>query len=119
MKDLNISTRLVAAFAVLLGLLLAIGALSATRAVSVRDQLLDITERRMAIVANLELVRDEANFQARAVRNIALFNDPARIAAEKQALLEAPDLKTRAETLIAITEIVLARTFGDADSMLQ
>ena len=29
--------------------------------------------------------------------------------AEKQALLEAPDLKTRAETLIAITEMALAR----------
>ncbi|MBA4193401.1 MAG: methyl-accepting chemotaxis protein [Comamonadaceae bacterium] len=97
LKDLNISTRLVAAFAVLLGLLLAIGALSATRAVSVRDQLLDITERRMAIVANLELVRDEANFQARAVRNIALFNDPARIAAEKQALAES---RTRVNELL-------------------
>ncbi|MEP9374571.1 LON peptidase substrate-binding domain-containing protein [Mesorhizobium sp. KR1-2] len=30
-------------------------------------------------------------------------------AAEKQALLEAPDLKTRADTLIAITEMVIAR----------
>lgn len=39
--------------------------------------------------------------------------------AEKQALLEAPDLKTRAETLIAITEIVLARSFGDVDTRLQ
>lgn len=39
--------------------------------------------------------------------------------AEKQALLEAPDLKSRAETLIAITEIVLARAFGDSDSVLQ
>lgn len=29
--------------------------------------------------------------------------------AEKQALLEAPDLKTRADTLIAITEMALAR----------
>ncbi|HOV05283.1 MAG TPA: ATP-dependent protease, partial [Kaistiaceae bacterium] len=29
--------------------------------------------------------------------------------AEKQALLEAPDLVTRAETLIAVTEIALAR----------
>jgi Lon protease-like protein len=28
---------------------------------------------------------------------------------EKQALLEAPDLKTRAEVLIAITEIELVR----------
>ena len=32
--------------------------------------------------------------------------------AEKQALLEAPDLKTRAETLIAITEMALAREHG-------
>lgn len=39
--------------------------------------------------------------------------------AEKQALLEAPDMKTRAETLVAITEIVLARGFGDSDTMLQ
>jgi Lon protease-like protein len=30
-------------------------------------------------------------------------------AAEKQALLEAPDLKTRAETLVALTEIAIAR----------
>ena len=34
-------------------------------------------------------------------------------AAEKQALLEAPDLKTRAETLIAMTEIALARAGGE------
>ena len=31
---------------------------------------------------------------------------------EKQALLEAPDLKTRAEMLVAITEIELARGHG-------
>jgi Lon protease-like protein len=39
--------------------------------------------------------------------------------AEKQALLEAPDLKTRAETLIAITEIFLARGASDVDTILQ
>ncbi len=39
--------------------------------------------------------------------------------AEKQALLEAPDLKTRAETLIAITEISLAREAGEAGTTLQ
>ena len=38
--------------------------------------------------------------------------------AEKQALLEAPDLKSRAETLIAITEMELARR-GDPGSTLQ
>lgn len=39
--------------------------------------------------------------------------------AEKQALLEAPDLKTRAETLIAITEMALARENEDYGSSLQ
>ena len=39
--------------------------------------------------------------------------------AEKQALLEAADLKTRAETLIAITEIALARDGEDFGSSLQ
>ena len=34
---------------------------------------------------------------------------------EKQALLEAPDLKTRAEILVAITEIELARGLGGGD----
>ncbi|WP_321344027.1 LON peptidase substrate-binding domain-containing protein [Breoghania sp.] len=38
--------------------------------------------------------------------------------AEKQALLEAPDLKARAETLIAITEMELARS-DDPGSTLQ
>ena len=39
--------------------------------------------------------------------------------AEKQALLEAPDLKTRAETLVAITEIMLACKAGDTSGTLQ
>ncbi|MEM9277517.1 MAG: LON peptidase substrate-binding domain-containing protein [Pseudomonadota bacterium] len=38
---------------------------------------------------------------------------------EKQALLEAPDLKTRADTLIAISEIHLARQSGDDTIQLQ
>ncbi|MGD9913535.1 MAG: LON peptidase substrate-binding domain-containing protein [Rhizobiaceae bacterium] len=38
-------------------------------------------------------------------------------AAEKQALLEAPDLKARAETLIAITEMALARQADDGPSL--
>lgn len=39
--------------------------------------------------------------------------------AEKQALLEAPDLKSRAETLIAITEFALAREGQDFGPNLQ
>lgn len=39
--------------------------------------------------------------------------------AEKQALLEAPDLKSRADTLIAITEIVLAQGSSEPGTLLQ
>lgn len=39
--------------------------------------------------------------------------------AEKQALLEAADMRTRAETLVAITEISLAREGDDAETILQ
>ncbi len=39
--------------------------------------------------------------------------------AEKQALLEAPDLKTRAEILIAITEIELAKKNTEGEAKLQ
>jgi Lon protease-like protein len=38
---------------------------------------------------------------------------------EKQALLEAGDLKTRAEMLVAITEMELARNGSDTDTTLQ
>ena len=38
---------------------------------------------------------------------------------EKQALLEAPDLKTRADVLIALTEMALARTSRGRDTRLQ
>lgn len=40
-------------------------------------------------------------------------------AAEKQALLEAEDLKSRADTLVALTEIALAKNPQDPDSVLQ
>jgi uncharacterized protein len=38
---------------------------------------------------------------------------------EKQALLEAPDLKSRAEMLIAVTEITLAKGAGGGDLPMQ
>jgi Lon protease-like protein len=40
-------------------------------------------------------------------------------AKEKQALLEAPDLKTRADVLVALTEMAVARSAGGSRSRLQ
>ncbi len=55
--------------------------------------------------------------------NETLINALAMMApfgpAEKQALLEAPDLRARAETLVAITEMSLARDPGGSGHSLQ
>ena len=55
--------------------------------------------------------------------NEALVNALAMMspygAAEKQALLEAPDLKTRAEILVAVTEIELAKDRSPGETPLQ
>lgn len=55
--------------------------------------------------------------------NEALVNALAMMApygaAEKQAMLEAPDLKTRAEILVAATEIELAKTDDGGETKLQ
>jgi uncharacterized protein len=55
--------------------------------------------------------------------NEALVNALAMMSpydpAEKQAMLEAPDLKTRAEILVAVTEIALAKNMTEGDPPLQ
>ena len=55
--------------------------------------------------------------------NEALVNALAMMSpygsAEKQALLEAPDLKTRAEILVAVTEIELAKNKAPGETPLQ
>ena len=77
-----------------------------------------------AFRAYLDANKLEADWESvERASNTTLVNSMAMMSpygpAEKQALLEAPDLKTRAETLIAITEIVLARGYGDLDARLQ
>jgi Lon protease-like protein len=55
--------------------------------------------------------------------NEALVNALAMMSpygsAEKQAMLEAPDLKTRAEILVAVTEIEIAKSKVDGEPPLQ
>ncbi len=77
-----------------------------------------------AFRAYLDANKLEADWESiERARNMTLVNSLSMMSpfgpAEKQALLEAPDLKTRAETLIAITEIMLARNASDTDTVLQ
>jgi Lon protease-like protein len=81
-----------------------------------RETLLD------AFRAYLEAHNLEADWDSvDSASNEALVNAIAMISpygpAEKQALLEAPDLKTRAETLVALTEVSLARDAGASHTL--
>ncbi|MGV8937704.1 MAG: LON peptidase substrate-binding domain-containing protein [Allorhizobium sp.] len=86
------------------------------------------TINRVGLLAAFRAYLDANNLEAdwesvERARNMTLVNSLSMMSpfgpAEKQALLEAPDLKTRAETLIAITEIMLARSSSDTDTVLQ
>ena len=88
------------------------------------EQSVDREALLAAFKAYLDANKLEADWESvERASNTTLVNSMSMMSpygpAEKQALLEAPDLKTRAETLIAITEIVLARSYGDVDTRLQ
>ncbi|CDN49925.1 LON peptidase substrate-binding domain-containing protein [Neorhizobium galegae] len=88
------------------------------------ESTVDRTELLRVFRAYLDANKLEADWESvERAGNRTLVNSLSMMSpfgpAEKQALLEAPDLRTRAETLIAITEILLARDFGDSDTMLQ
>ena len=83
-----------------------------------RDALLE------ALTAFLEANRLNVDWSGiESAPNEALVNALAMMspygAAEKQALLEAPDLKTRAQILIAVTEMDLAKKKTSGDPPLQ
>ncbi|WP_020179604.1 LON peptidase substrate-binding domain-containing protein [Methylopila sp. M107] len=83
---------------------------------------------RAALLKTLKDYLEANNLEAdwdgvRRAPNEALVNALAMMSPfgprEKQALLEAADLKSRAEILVAVTEMELARARGDASSSLQ
>ncbi|MGQ4274288.1 LON peptidase substrate-binding domain-containing protein [Terrihabitans sp. B22-R8] len=83
---------------------------------------------RIALLATLKAYLEANSLEAdwsgiRNASNEALVNALSMMspygAREKQALLEAPDLKSRADILVAVTEMDLAKTRGETDTSLQ
>jgi uncharacterized protein len=87
----------------------------------------DLVDRKAvleALTAFLKANNLKADWQGiESAPNEALVNALAMMSpydpAEKQAMLEAPDLKTRAEILVAVTEIALAKSQTEGDPPLQ
>jgi methyl-accepting chemotaxis protein len=86
LNNLKISTRLILTLSLLVLLSIVLAVQSIVGASSLQSQLEDITSRRMALVADMNDLRLEVNRQARAIRNIALLQDPARIKSERDGI---------------------------------
>ena len=61
-SNLKISTGLIGSFSLLVVLMLLIDALSISSITSARDQMVDITERRMTAISTREKIRGLANW---------------------------------------------------------
>ncbi len=73
MNQLKISARLTAAFAIMVLLLVALGAVSLVRSASQQTELKDVVDVRIAITKDLGLLADGVNEQAIQFRNLAIF----------------------------------------------
>lgn len=88
------------------------------------EELVDRAAVLHALSEFLEVNKLKADWEGiKSAPNEALVNALAMMSpygpAEKQALLEAPDLKTRAEILVAVTEIELAKGSSSGEGPLQ
>ena len=77
MNQLRISTRLAVAFAVMVLLLIALGAVSLIRSANQRTELKDVIDVRIPITRALGTLTDRVNVQAIQVRNLAIFTTEA------------------------------------------
>ena len=87
MNQLKISTRLIVAFAVMVFLLAALGAVSLVRSSSQRSELQDVIDMRIPITKALGMLAEGVNSQAIQFRNLVIFDsEPIKKASLEQVV---------------------------------
>ncbi|MFN9470401.1 methyl-accepting chemotaxis protein [Acidovorax sp.] len=144
MDKMKIATRLTLAFAVMVLLLIALGAISLLRSAHQSEELHDVVDTRIPITKSLGVLADSANTQAIQFRNLVLFSSEpiaksavdqitaARAATADQyklldTLISSPKgeeilarmLKARAEFLKAGDEFVALAQKGQKDEAIK
>lgn len=89
MNNIKIGARLTITLCILLLLTILIGGESLIKASSVKTSIVDITQRRMVLIANLNDLRLEVNRQSRYLRNMVILKDAGKINIEHQAVLDS------------------------------
>lgn len=98
-NNLKIGTRLTITLCILLTLTVLIGAESLVKAASVQTRIVDITQRRMVLIAHLNDLRLEVNRQSRFLRNMAILTNSEKISAEHKSIL---DSREKSEKLLKL-----------------
>ncbi len=100
MNQLKISTRLAVAFAVMVLLLVALGAVSLVRSAHQRAELKDVVDVRIPIIKALGALNDGVNEQAIQLRNLAIFTSEAIVkSATGQIVAASADVDAQYKTL--------------------
>ena len=100
MNQLKISTRLAVAFAVMVLLLIALGAVSLVRSAHQRAELKNVVDVRIPIIKALGALNDGVNEQAIQLRNLAIFTSEAIVkSATSQIAAASADVDVQYTTL--------------------
>ena len=100
MNQLKISTRLAVAFAVMVLMLVALGAVALVRSAHQRAELKDVVDVRIPIIKALDALNDGVNEQAIQLRNLAIFTSEAIVkSATSQIAAASADVDVQYTTL--------------------
>ncbi len=89
LKDLKISTRLTLGFGALALMILFIGVLSLVKFNAINDSFNEVLNDRYPKVDSLQMVKDDLNVIARAMRNTLILSDTQQIRAEIERIVTA------------------------------
>jgi len=110
MNQLKISTRLTAAFAVMVLLLIALGAVSLIQSASQRTELKDVIDVRIPITKALGTLADRVNLQAIQFRNLAIFTTDT---VTKSAVDQIAAARTSTAEQYKALDVLISSTKGE------
>ena len=90
-KNLRIGLKLYLSFAVVLFLLVLQALMSWSTLNSAHDAIIKITSGNNAKIASANVMRQEMNIIARAIRNLILYDQPAQVSRQKNRIIKASE----------------------------
>ncbi len=103
LSNLKIGARLAIAFAGVIALAAVVVGIGITRMGHLNDRLEDVGDNRLPKVTRLVQIADDLNLVARELRNMLIYEDPAKVAAANDAVQKSREGATKAYEQITPT----------------